>query len=337
VRVLVWGAGAVGGSVGAALVQAGLDVTFVDTVAAHVAAMRDKGLVIEVQGVATVVPVQAFVPAELAGQWDHVLLCVKSQHTADAAAMLRSHLAEDGVVLSLQNGLCAGIVGDMLGVARTLTGFVNFGADVVAPGRLVFGNRGTVAIGELDGRMTARLELMGALMRHFEPDAILTPDIQAYVWGKLAYASLLFAQALGDAGIADCLARPELAGLWARLTGEVLAVARAVQVQPRGFNGFDPEAFGENGTPAARKASLMAMVAFNRASAKSHSGVWRDLAVHRRATEVDAMLGLVVARGAAHGLRSSVLARLVAMIHEVETGMRRQADTNLDELAACDD
>ena len=333
-KILVWGAGAVGSAVGAALVRAGVDVTFVDAAPAHVAALREHGLVLEADGETSVLPVWAMHPEELSGQWDRVLLCVKSQHTTVAAVMLRPHLAEDGVVLSLQNGLCAGVVAETVGPERTLAGFVNFGADVLAPGRIGFGNRGTVAIGELNGRMTPRLAEMGALLRHFEPEAICTPDIHGYVWGKLAYASLLFAQALGMAGIADCLARPELAGLWARLAGEVLAVARAEGVRPRGFNGFDPQAFDAGGTAAARGASVAAMVAFNRASAKSHSGVWRDLAVHRRATEVEAMLGLVVARGAVHGLACPVLARLVAMVHEVEAGLRGQIDANLDELAA---
>ena len=60
---------------------------------------------------------------------------------------------------------------------------------------------------------------------------------------------------------------------------------------PRGFNGFDPAAFAPGGGGEAIDASLAVMAAHNRRSAKSHSGIWRDLAVRKRKTEVDATAG----------------------------------------------
>jgi 2-dehydropantoate 2-reductase len=76
------------------------------------------------------------------------------------------------------------------------------------------------------------------------------------------------------------------------------------------------------------------MVAFNRRSAKSHSGIWRDLAVRRRKTEVDAQLGPIVAEGAAVGVPTPVIRRLIAMIHEIENGTRRLDRANLTDLGA---
>ena len=335
-RVLIWGTGAIGAPVGAALVRHGVDVTFVDTAAAHVAAMRDPacGLVIEQAGVPAALPVRALVPAELVGRWDAILLCVKAHHTTEACRMLAPHLDDDGFVLSLQNGLVARVIAEQLGAQRTLAGFVNFGADVVGPGRIAFGNRGMVAIGEIDGAVTPRARAVHRLLQVFEPDAIVTSDIWSYLWGKLAYASLLFAQAAGDRGIADCLDDATLLPLWRRLAAETLAVAAAEGVRPRGFNGFDPIAFGPAAPPDALRSSVAAIAAFNRTSSKTHSGVWRDLAVHRRPTEVDAQLGMVVEIGARHGLASPTLAALVAMIHQIERGERSQSDANLAELGA---
>ena len=79
-------------------------------------------------------------------------------------------------------------------------------------------------------------------------------------------------------------------------------------------------------------ACVAAMVAFNRPSANTHSGVCRDLAVRRRRTEVDAQIAPVAAIGARHGLPCPGLRRLVAMIHEIEAGRRAQSDANLLEL-----
>jgi 2-dehydropantoate 2-reductase len=75
------------------------------------------------------------------------------------------------------------------------------------------------------------------------------------------------------------------------------------------------------------------MVAFNRRSAKSHSGIWRDLAVRKRRTEVDAQLGPILTQGEMAGLRTPVIRKLIALIHEVEDG-RKLARENLTDLAA---
>jgi 2-dehydropantoate 2-reductase len=332
-RILVWGAGAIGGSVGAWLKRAGHDITFVDVVPEHVAAIRDTGLRITGPVEEFIVHAPACTPEEPAGTWQHIFLAVKAQHTEAATRSLTPHLAQDGYVLSLQNGLNERIIQRIVGRDRTIGAFINFGADWMAPGEIMFGNRGAVVLGELDGEMTPRLEALRAVMRHFEPVAITTPNIWSYLWGKLGYGAMLFAQALGQQGIADCLARPELLGLWRRLGEEAIVVARAEGVEPRGFNGYDVEAFRPGADADALRQSVAAMVAFNRTSAKTHSGVWRDLAIRKRRTEVDVQIAPIAEIGARHGIDCRATSRLVAMIHEVEEGRRTMTDDNLLELA----
>jgi 2-dehydropantoate 2-reductase len=188
-------------------------------------------------------------------------------------------------------------------------------------------------IGEMDGRLTARLEALHRLMRHFEPDAIMTDDILGYLWGKLGYGALLFATAVTDDSIADVLADEEHRPVLVATAREVMAVAAAKGLRPRGFNGFDPLAFAPGGDRGAVDASMAEMVAFNRRSAKSHSGIWRDLAIRRRRTEVDAQLGPIVTDGATAGVATPVIRRLIAMIHEIEEGARGLDRANLADLA----
>jgi 2-dehydropantoate 2-reductase len=332
-RILIWGAGAIGGSVGAWLRRAGHDVTFVDVVAEHVAAIRDQGLRITGPVEEFAVTAPAFMPGEITGTWQRIFLAVKAQHTEAATRRLTPHLAQNGYVVSLQNGLNESITQRIVGRDRTIGAFINFGADWMAPGEIMFGNRGAVVLGELDGAMTPRLDALRAIMRDFEPDAIVTPDIWSYLWGKLGYGAMLFAQALGQKGIADCLARPELLQLWRRLGEEAIVVARAEGVEPRGFNGYDIAAFRPGATEAEAKACIAAMVAFNSTSAKTHSGVWRDLAIRRRRTEVDVQIAPIAEIGARHGIDCRATRKLVDMIHEVEEGRRAMTDDNLLELA----
>ena len=110
--------------------------------------------------------------------------------------------------------------------------FVNFGADLLEPGRVLFGNRGAVVIGELDGQRLARSEAMLELFRLFDPDALLTDNIWGFLWGKLAYGAMLFATALNMDSMADNFADPERFPVWRRLGGEVMAVAAASDVTP---------------------------------------------------------------------------------------------------------
>ncbi len=330
--ILIWGAGAIGATVGAYLHRAGHPVHFVDIVPEHVQAIAGPGLRITGPVEEFAVQAPASLPDAVQGQFTRIFLCVKAQHTEAAARALLPHLAPEGYVLSLQNGLNETTIAGIVGSARTMGAFVNFGADYMAPGEIMFGNRGAVVLGELDGRITPRLEALHTLMQSFEPGAIAVPDIWAYLWGKLGYGSMLFAQALGTSSIADTLARPELLPTWRALGGEAVAVALAEGIQPRGFNGFDPDAFGPGAPPEAAAASVAAMVAFNRPSAKTHSGVWRDIAVRRRTTEVDAQILPIATIGARHGLPCPATRRLVDLIHAAERHERPQSDALLLEI-----
>jgi 2-dehydropantoate 2-reductase len=334
-RILIWGSGAIGGTLGAFLTRAGHNITFVDIVPDHVAAIRDPAKGLRIAGPVEKLTVTAptFLPHEVRGTWEHIYLCVKAHHTAPATKALMPHLAEDGYVVSLQNGLCEDIIAGVVGRGRTIGAFINFGADWLGPGEILYGNRGAFVVGELDGRITDRLQDLHAVIRDgFEPDAIMSESVQSYLWGKLGYGSFLFAQALGQLGIADCLARPELIPLWRKLGAEVNATAQKLGIEPKGFNGYDPKAFAPGADEAVAKRSIDAMVAFNRPNAKTHSGVWRDLAVRKRRTEVDVQILPIIQIGETHGVNCPTARKLVAMIYEVEDGRRSLTDENLIEL-----
>ncbi|MDD9918703.1 MAG: 2-dehydropantoate 2-reductase, partial [Rhodospirillaceae bacterium] len=103
--IVIWGSGAIGGSVGAFMARAGEDVLFVDRVADHVAAMNETGLRISGPIAEFTTPVRAVTDDAIEGTFDTVFLCVKGQDTVAAVEALKPHLAEDGCVVSLQNGL----------------------------------------------------------------------------------------------------------------------------------------------------------------------------------------------------------------------------------------
>ncbi len=332
--LVIWGAGAIGETIGAYLARAGHAVLFVDTATDHVARINDHGLTVTGPIDRFTIAVEAVTPEALVGVYPRIILAVKTTATAEAARALTHHLAVDGYVVSAQNGLNEPLIADMVGIGRVMGCFVNFGADYHGPGDIMYGGCGAVVLGEIDGRMTGRLAALHGLLRVFEPDAAMTGNIFGYLWSKMAYGAMLFAEALTEASIADCLAHPDYRDLFIALAREVLAVAKAHGVALEPFNGFDPTAFLPGGGDGAARASLDEMAAFNRRSAKTHSGIWRDIAVRKRKTEVDALPGAVPALAREKGLRAPLCETLTALIHEIEDGKRAQSWHSLDALKA---
>ena len=310
-QTLVLGAGAIGGTFAAQLVRAGHDVLLCDADAAHVAALNASGLRVVGPVEELTVRVRAVLPPDLPDRVDRALVAVKSHHTRAAAELLRDRLAPEGYVVSLQNGMTADVLGEVLGPERVVVGFVNVGADLVEPGVVAQGNVATVRVGELGtpaGTISARVREVAALL----PWAEATDAIAGYLWSKEAYGAMLFATAVSDLTIADALGRPAYRPLMLALAREVLALA---PVACASFDGFDP---------ADLEGSLDRLVGFNAASGKARTGVWRDLAVRHRRTEVDDL----------DAVGGPLVHQVVELVRAIERGERRCEVANLDLLAA---
>ena len=333
-KLLVWGAGAIGGTLGAHLARAGHDVTFVDRAADHVDAINRAGLRIEGPLAQFTAHAPACMPDQLRGEFGHIVLAVKAQDTEAATRELAPHLAAKGYVVSAQNGLNELVIKAIVGDARTIGCFVNFGADYLEPGVIQYAGRGAVVLGEIDGQRTARIEELHRAFLDFDDRAIVTTNIWGFLWGKLAYGAQLFATALTNDSIADALADPSYRALYVEIAREVMRVARARGITPEGFNGFDPHAFAPDADSGVAERSLDDMVAFNRKSAKTHSGIWRDIAVRKRRTETDPQLGPIVTLGKEAGVATPMVSRLIALMHDVEEGRRPQSHETLDLLRA---
>jgi 2-dehydropantoate 2-reductase len=328
-RYTVFGAGAIGGTVGAHMVRGGESVLFVDKDVDHVRAMQTHGLTIRGFAETFTVPVEATTPDALPDRLETVLLAVKAPATEDAVRSFADQLAPDGCVISLQNGLNELIISKHVGEQRTIGAFVNFSADYLEPGLIHFGGRGTFVIGELDGSMTPRLGPLQRALGHWG-DVQVTDNIWGYLWGKQAYGAMLFATALTNDSMADAIDQHRAVNT--QLAREVLQVATALGVHPLGFDGFEPESITSS-DPGVVNASLDRLIAIRHTDEKTHSGVWRDLAVRKRRTEVDAHFVPIVERAKQLGIDVPLLRRMIEMIHDIEEGRRDFSGANLDELA----
>ena len=310
-QLTIIGAGAIGGTIGAHMIRAGHDILFCDADPAHVEAINQRGLTICGPVENFTVQARAVLPADLPASLPRAAVAVKSHHTAAAAELLRGRLRPDGYVVSFQNGLTASTLAAAVGPERVVVSFVNFGADWLEPGRILQGNVGTFRVGEPAGGVSERVrELAQAL-----PYAQATGNIMGYLWGKEAYGAMLYAGAVSDLSIADSLEDPRWRPLMLAIATEVLAQA---PVPPEAFDGFDPGDL---------EGSLARLVTFNRESAKSHSGIYRDLMIRKRKTEVDDLL---------RDLKGPLTTFAGELIRAIERGERTCEVANLELLATCE-
>jgi 2-dehydropantoate 2-reductase len=330
-RFTVVGAGAIGGTLGAYMVRAGEDVEFADRAQDHVEAMRTRGLTIKAFNGTFNVPVTATTLDHLKSPLDVVLLAVKAQDTEAAVRSVMPMLVAGSTIVSLQNGLCEPVIAGLIGADRTIGAFINYNADYLEPGVIHYGGPGAFYVGEIDGSKSARVDEMVRRFGHWGT-VRTTANIFGFLWAKLGYADMLYTTALVDVPMADVVDRHRV--LMVELACEVYQAAEAEGIRLEAFDGVEPYLYypREKQDWVAINRSLDSVTSLMRKSEKQKTGVWRDLAVRKRKTEVDYHLGAAAAAGARHGLPMPLTHRVVTMIHDIEDGRRVMGWDNVDEL-----
>ena len=333
VPITIVGAGAIGGTVGAFLFDAGYDVTLVDIDAAHVAAINERGLRITGLRGDRVFHPRAIRGDELQGPLGVTILCVKGHFTDSAMQQIGPLLAPDGFVLSLQNGMNEKVIARHVGAERTVGAFVHFGADLMEPGHIQLGTEQTIFIGELDGAVTPRAEALRDMLSHVMP-AKVTTNIWGFLWGKLVYGAMAFACSSVDASVPQVMDDPLGRRICYEASSEAYQVAKSQAGTLEMIGEFDPNLFAPGDDARARgESALMEMTNAMRASVKQHMGIWRDLAVKKRKTEVDMQTAVIVETGRAEGIPTPINAAVLDVIHEIEDGKRGMDLSNLEEIA----
>ena len=331
--ITIVGAGAIGGTVGAFLTKAGYDVTLVDVVPEHVQAMNERGLRITGIRGDRLYPVKAVLADDLRGPLGPTILCVKGHFTASAIEQIAPLLAPDGFVLSLQNGLNEEIIAAAVGAERTVGAFVHFGADYIEPGLIQLGNEQTIFIGELDGAVTPRAEALRDALSNVMP-AEVTTNLWGFLWGKLVYGAMAFLLSTVDAPVPEIIDNPLGMRLAQAASAEAYLVAKTQADKLENIGEFNPNAFAPGPDfDATSRAALQEMADAMRASIKQHMGIWRDLAVKKRKTEVDMQSAVIVAKGLENDIATPVNAAVLQVIHAIEAGERGMDWSNLDDIA----
>jgi 2-dehydropantoate 2-reductase len=180
--VLIVGTGAMASLFAALLSASNLKVRMLGTWKENIKALNESGVrFIDHNGQESIYPVEATDdPQKYVGSRLAIVL-VKSYQTPGAAEKLEKCLAEDGVALTLQNGLGnAEILAEKLGAQRVLTGVTTVGATLIHPGFVRMGGSGTISIGDHE-KAFLPLEILSRAGLKVE----IAQDTRSLVWGKL--------------------------------------------------------------------------------------------------------------------------------------------------------
>jgi 2-dehydropantoate 2-reductase len=327
-NITVAGAGAIGGTVAAFLAKAGEKVTIIHRSVPHVEAIRAHGLLVDgIFGEQRTRFEKVLFPKEVEGPLDLVFLAVKSQHTEEALSPIIPHLSDHGVIVSLQNGLNIRRIAELVGPSRTIGAMVHMVADYVEPGHITRFTKGEFYIGEVGGENTDRIQEVATHLSHVVPTYVTT-NIWGYIWSKQIYSCLLVATALVDAPSSEIL-KPEWSKrIFVALMGEALEVALAEGIVLEKYDRFNHLVM----QPTNREELSSAFQMLPTGSAKGNSGIWRDIKVKHRKTEIEYLTGEVVRLGQKHGLLMKINAQVFRMVKEIEEGQRPMSWENLRSL-----
>lgn len=346
-KIVIVGAGAVGGYTGAHMVRAGEDVTFVDAWPEHVEAMRNDGLhITHHQGEEpfTVRP-KALHLTELqqvakGAPFDIAFICTKSYDTAWSIRLVKQYLSSGAYVVSLQNCMNEATLAEAVGWGRVLGCIAsNISVSLTGPGRihrggLKGGSAHTVfRTGEVHGRVTERAQEVCKLVSYAD-SAIATDNLWGERWSKLV------ANAMGN-GVSACtgLSGTEMAQnetirrFQARLASEAIRIGQALGYRLEEINHLPPDviaAAGE-GEPAALERYEERLRTQPRGAPGQRPSMGQDMMKGRR-TEIEYLNGFVVREGEKVGITARANERLVDLVMQVERGALPADPRNITEL-----
>jgi 2-dehydropantoate 2-reductase len=331
-RMIVIGTGPIGGIIGGRLARAGKDMTFVDVDREHVAAIRENGLQVEVPDGPFNVKISVWFPDEIEGKFDIGLIAVRSNYTPDALATVMPHLADSGLLVSLQNGINPPLLEQKVGPDRTIGVAIRMGSRRLAPGHLHTATRGHLYLGHLHGKTTPQLEQLNALFDAVIPSEI-SDNIMGVLWSKLTYTCLGYFGSLADTSLATSCASNADRRLLTDFFAEVVAVGTGAGARFIPLTEYNPPDFHPDNPFEKRIAAVNEM-------AKSwnfddRKGPLRQIQKGTK-TEVDYTLAHVVREGSRLNISTPLCRKLLEMIHGLETGKRPLGMENYIELKTLD-
>jgi 2-dehydropantoate 2-reductase len=337
-RILVMGAGGIGGTVTGHLAEIGADVVASTTNQRIYQAVVERGYRLTGDGDERTVKGEISLGVPDDREFDMVLLATQPPQVEEAARMAKPQLADGGRMMCFQNGLCEQRIGKIIGDDHVIGGIVAWGASMPEPGLYDKTSSGGFVLGKIEGQVDDRIREIGSMLEVIGPVAY-TDNLLGARWSKLAL----------NCGISSMgtIAGEQLGGLvmvrrYRRLClevfTEVVEVAHAEGIKLEKVAGtldldwiaLSQQEAKKKGSPglAAKHALLMAVgLRYRRLRSSMLAAIERG-----RKPAIDFLNGEIVTRGAQHGIATPVNSMITATVHEIAFGTRKSSRAELDRI-----
>ncbi len=322
-RIVIIGAGAVGGIMSAILKKSGYDV--------HLAAKHpDLAMKISREGIHVFghcgdirikVPAAASV-SDLDGYYDLALIATKGYDMAEAAKNMLPYLRNDSKVISMQNGICEDDLAKIVGTERTVGCAVGWGATMRKEAEIEMTSGGEFVIGNWKREKDEQLENIREILNHIVP-ARIVDNIESSLYSKLIINSCI--TTLGVVSglyLGEMLAMKKARKLFIQIISEAIAVADTMDLKVEPFaQKLDYYSFLKKGFLSDFKRHLTIRVIgykYRKLKSSSLQSIERG-----KRTEIDNYNGYIVMKGMECGVSTPVNEQLTKMVKEIEEGRRK--------------
>ncbi len=330
-RAAIYGAGSLGTILGAFIARKGGKIDLINHNQAHVKALQEHGAHV-VGTVDFVQSVNAYTDAEMSGTYDLLFLMTKQQRNPEIVSFLKTYLADDGVIVTLQNGLPEPGIAEIVGEKRVLGCTVAWGATMLEPGVCELTSAPealTFSLGSIGKERNPHFNEVKELLEMMGPVDVEENFIGTR-WSKLLInASFSGMSAVLGTTFGEAAGNRASRKIVQAIIKECIDVCAAGGIRIEPVQGKDIVKLLDYHGPVKKALSYMIIPLAIRKHAKLKASMLQDIE-HGKKTEVDAINGSVCAFGRKLGVKTPMNDAVVSIIHRIESGELQASFTNLD-------
>lgn len=329
-RYAIYGAGSLGTVLGAYITKNGGKIDLINRNRAHVAALQQNGAHI-VGSVDMTVPVNALTPEEMSGKYDIILLMTKQLYNTEVVTFLKDYLEQDGVIVTLQNGLPEPAIADIVGPSRTMGCTVEWGAEMCGAGECKLTSAPqslSFHMGKMDGVPQNKFEEVKALLELMCPVHI-EENLLGARWSKLLINATFSGLGTVVGGVfGDVSESKDGQKVAIRCMKECIDVGHAAGAEFAPVQGKNITAlFYYKGALKRAVAQMLIPIAM-----KKHRDIQPSMLQdikNGKPCEVDAINGVVCDWGKKTGIPTPINDRIVDIIKKIQSGQLTAQTQNL--------